>query len=869
MAETSHRNTSLNWGTLEPMETVVRRDREPWSAELAVLADLDLRLGSGRGTVVVLNTGEPDRSDLLVAFQRLAVHSIGRSSLATGRHLSPWRRAFGVLAAAVPHRREITRLVEMLDVPPASGPSLSEVADAIVAATQVHPFVIVLDEVAADDHRTWELAAVLARSSRAHGLLVVIGHGGTTPDLAELGGRWVEVGGRDDPRVTARQVELDDAAHSEELLALAIWGRPATIALLARFLDKPWVAVADAVDDLVRTGAVERSAWIPGAVTVADGVDTRPIVVAAPIERRRELHLVIARTLMDSSNSARLMTDTAEAARHALAAGSDMDLIVSTALTAASEYAAAGRLRRAAAILNAANDAAPPARDRARILSALGVLTGRLGMTNESTILFDSALRTARELDDIELVATVTAAASFVAPQIHGSGVEERTLRRLLEQLGDRRPGARAMLELRLADLRRLTDPGASHTLVDAALENARSSNDPDVEALALRLATLLSTDHPSAKDLDHIVDSLDALPGSLAQTASFAPRVSLCLLRGDRRELDDLAMRYRVALREYPMALWEADVETLRAVQALHDIDRAGFLDAIEAMRECGRRTGALGGYWIYPLALMWTFVTGEELDVSDPDLPVPTIGGVFELFMFSAALVSNELGRPQALPVLASSMPAPEDVPVGEWTTPTWWPFIARAALHTGDRAIATQAIANVRSSVDAWVLVGRFVPIGPVGWFVAETQAWLGDRAGAVASADAGLGAARRMRSHAWIALCSLQRARLAHASGDLDTARALLDQAERLVALHGLEPARASCDALRADLDSPLRGPEAEVLRLVAEGLSNKQIAHHLDIGVKRVERLLSAAFRRLGVNNRAEAVAVLLKTDAIR
>ncbi len=386
-----------------------------------------------------------------------------------------------------------------------------------------------------------------------------------------------------------------------------------------------------------------------------------------------------------------------------------------------------------------------------------------------------------------------------------------------------------------------------------------------DVEALALRLAALLSTDHPHAKDLDQIIDTLDDLPGTLAEVASFTPRASLCLQSGDRRELDDLTMRYRVALREHPMALWDADVETLRAVQAMHDVDRVGLVDALDTMRQCGRIHGALGGYWIYPLALLWSFHTGESLDVADPDLPVPSQGGVPDLFRFAGLLVGTELGQPRALELLAQSMPAADDVPVGEWTSPSWWPFIARAAWRVQDREMAVTAVTRVRPIVDQWVLVGRFVPIGPVGWFAAETQNWLGDRAGAIASAEAGLAAARRMRHTPGSSAArssgpvspmptatTTRRAPCStpHSGSSRCTARTVSGGVRR----PGVPPPLAS------------RRTRAEVLRLVADGLSNKQIAVHLGVGVKRVERLLSSAFRRLGVHNRAEAVAVLLKAE---
>ena len=52
-------------------------------------------------------------------------------------------------------------------------------------------------------------------------------------------------------------------------------------------------------------------------------------------------------------------------------------------------------------------------------------------------------------------------------------------------------------------------------------------------------------------------------------------------------------------------------------------------------------------------------------------------------------------------------------------------------------------------------------------------------------------------------------------------------------------------------------------EAEVLRLVAEGCTNAEVAERLVLSVRTVERHLLNAYRKLGVRGRAEAVAHLL------
>lgn len=55
------------------------------------------------------------------------------------------------------------------------------------------------------------------------------------------------------------------------------------------------------------------------------------------------------------------------------------------------------------------------------------------------------------------------------------------------------------------------------------------------------------------------------------------------------------------------------------------------------------------------------------------------------------------------------------------------------------------------------------------------------------------------------------------------------------------------------------DPQLTDHEIQVLRLVAQGLTNKEIANSLDIAERTVEYHLSEIFRRLEVSSRTAAV----------
>jgi DNA-binding NarL/FixJ family response regulator len=64
--------------------------------------------------------------------------------------------------------------------------------------------------------------------------------------------------------------------------------------------------------------------------------------------------------------------------------------------------------------------------------------------------------------------------------------------------------------------------------------------------------------------------------------------------------------------------------------------------------------------------------------------------------------------------------------------------------------------------------------------------------------------------------------------------------------------------------RNDTPELLTDRERDVLRLVAAGSSNKQIAEQLYLSVSTVKTCLDDAYRRLGVSDRAHAVAVALR-----
>ena len=72
--------------------------------------------------------------------------------------------------------------------------------------------------------------------------------------------------------------------------------------------------------------------------------------------------------------------------------------------------------------------------------------------------------------------------------------------------------------------------------------------------------------------------------------------------------------------------------------------------------------------------------------------------------------------------------------------------------------------------------------------------------------------------------------------------------------------GVRPETASAQSAAADLPEQLTTREIEILRLVAAGMRNQEIADHLFISLSTVKRHIANAYGKLDVRHRTEAVA---------
>jgi LuxR family maltose regulon positive regulatory protein len=202
----------------------------------------------------------------------------------------------------------------------------------------------------------------------------------------------------------------------------------------------------------------------------------------------------------------------------------------------------------------------------------------------------------------------------------------------------------------------------------------------------------------------------------------------------------------------------------------------------------------------------------------------------------------------------------------------------LLALALVRSGDPEAAAaayeQAIPNLRASGNRLAL-GRTIAdlaslaiaAGDPARAAARCEAELGRGGGPASAAGSGavwaaLARARLELGQATAAETAARRAlELATRAGDVPVARSADETLARIEALPPASAgARANGRPAAAGLVEPLTDRELEVLRLVALGRSNSQVASALFVTVGTVKSHLHAVSGKLGAANRVEAVA---------
>jgi ATP/maltotriose-dependent transcriptional regulator MalT len=180
---------------------------------------------------------------------------------------------------------------------------------------------------------------------------------------------------------------------------------------------------------------------------------------------------------------------------------------------------------------------------------------------------------------------------------------------------------------------------------------------------------------------------------------------------------------------------------------------------------------------------------------------------------------------------------------------------------ALAAGDQVHAREAAQELSSIAD---VLGRPAVVGMAAVARGEVRLAGNDAGGAMADLRVALAAWRNLQLPYEEAHAHLLMGKAAKAMGDEEGARLEIQTAragfERLGARRDAHQAAASIPG-RSDRIAGLTAREAEVLRLVAAGMSNRQIGQALAISEYTVARHLQNMFVKLGVSSRAAATAI--------
>jgi ATP/maltotriose-dependent transcriptional regulator MalT len=211
-------------------------------------------------------------------------------------------------------------------------------------------------------------------------------------------------------------------------------------------------------------------------------------------------------------------------------------------------------------------------------------------------------------------------------------------------------------------------------------------------------------------------------------------------------------------------------------------------------------------------------------------------------EIATTCVASQANPLARAGVLPVLAQVAIAAGDLGVAQRALDelaSTTERIGTTELHAAERSTrgrlqlaegAPAAAATLREAAEAWRTLGVPYEEATARTLVGQAERVAGDEAAAAAS---------------------------------FETAVALFDQ------IGARLESRLVLDDAKAELPAGLTEREVEVLRLIAAGMTNNEIAAELFLSAKTVSRHLSNIFTKIGVSTRAAATAYAFEHDLVR
>jgi ATP/maltotriose-dependent transcriptional regulator MalT len=437
-----------------------------------------------------------------------------------------------------------------------------------------------------------------------------------------------------------------------------------------------------------------------------------------------------------------------------------------------------------------------------------------------------------------------------------GSGWLQRARRALDGDTTCVEYGALLLREAEVAHGQGLLDHAAELSERARALGRTLGSADLEAEALQTLGRVLIDAARP-VDGLCHLDEAmLFAVEGRLGPYATgkvYCSMISACEELGDLRRAAEWTEATATWASRHPFAIFPGICRVHRAVV----LDRRGAL--AEAEREATRACSELLGSHLPNAASAYAQAGDIRRRLGDLDGAQDAFARAEELCgraCAGAALLRLAQGRLDSARRIIRDCLA--DEPVERLGRARLLPAAVQIAVAAGDLAGAGEAVAELESLARAF------------------------DTPMLHASAETALGRLQLAKENSTSAAATLQAAlrrwQELEVPYEVATAHTLLGQALRqagdeAAATQSFAHARALFEHIGAHLDtrvgappstrvSPagLTGREIEVLRLVAAGRANKEIAAQLHLSAKTVSRHLTNIFDKIGVNSRTAATA---------
>jgi DNA-binding CsgD family transcriptional regulator len=630
-----------------------------------------------------------------------------------------------------------------------------------------------------------------------------------------------------------------------------------------------------ALDEAVRSGILEELPRRGLVYRFTHELVRRAVYDRLTGVRRAELHLRIGEA--QEAAGGRSMRAVADLAHHFAAAAPlggveravAYSVLAAHAATEALAFDEAADLFKTALDLGIHNDA-----ERAEVLLELGTVRHRAGKALEARDAFRAVAEIARQLGDAGLLAR---AAIGYEDATWRPGITDVAAIELLEEaiaaLGDQRPQLRVGL---LSGLARTLDMQGQQARAAIVRTNAIALARQLEDSTGLAIVLMRSYWSRGLSPLSEIVAMLteakalgEQLGNTEIQAEAMSWRVPAFVAVADiasaRSEV--VALREMAQTTAQPFFLHIA--EHYGAAIALAD----GRLPAAEAMaarsEEAGRLLAgrdALGTYGIQMFSLRREQGRLAEL------APVIRIlaAGEHEHGPWQPGLVSLlvELGmeteaRRELDRIAAAGL---EPFRASLWLASL--AYIADASSALGHEITAALVYPELEQLAGANVMIGHLVACyGAADRYLGMLAATLGEWDRAEEHFEHALALNRQMEARTWLAHTEYEYARalLARGPSEPDRARALLTHAAELATDIGLAALHARIVAIGAPLSTAslpddLSAREAQILRLVARGLSNREIGADLFISEHTVANHIRSILRKTGCANRTEAAS---------